>query len=165
MTETVVGRLLSVNVGLPNDIAWRGGNGPYGGLEARRFGPAHREAAQSRIGDRYRIGSALFEGGTAAGDVLPRRHPDERAQDGGPSRRAHGRPGFYFRVIEEGEVEAGRSRQLGRSARASIPKRSGRLSARSARIPRRRQPAHLLLATAERRGRRSMSGSARVENA
>ena len=24
MTETVVGRLLSVNVGLPNDIAWHG---------------------------------------------------------------------------------------------------------------------------------------------
>ena len=58
------------------------------------------------IGDRYRIGSALFE------VTQPRvtcyrlgMRLDE------PEMAAlvvkHGRPGFYFRVIEEGEVEAG----------------------------------------------------------
>ena len=58
------------------------------------------------VGDRYRIGSALFEG------TQPRvtcyrvgiRMNDPRI----PALLvSHHRPGFYFRVLEEGEVEAG----------------------------------------------------------
>ena len=58
------------------------------------------------IGDRYRIGSAVFE------VTQPRvtcYRVDIRMNE--PQMAAllvsHGRPGFYFRVIEEGEVEAG----------------------------------------------------------
>ena len=58
------------------------------------------------IGDRYRIGSALFE------VTQPRvtcyrigiRMNDPRMA---ALLVSHGRPGFYFRVLEEGEVEAG----------------------------------------------------------
>ena len=57
------------------------------------------------IGDRYRIGCAA-RGDPAARHLLPLGiRMDE------PRMAAllvmHGRPGFYFRVIEEGEVEAG----------------------------------------------------------
>jgi ferredoxin-NADP reductase/MOSC domain-containing protein YiiM len=58
------------------------------------------------IGDRYRIGSALFE-------VTQPRVTCYRIgiRMNEPQMAAllvsHGRPGFYFRVIEEGEVEAG----------------------------------------------------------
>jgi ferredoxin-NADP reductase/MOSC domain-containing protein YiiM len=58
------------------------------------------------IGDRYRIGSALFE-------VTQPRVTCYRVgiRMGEPRMAAllvaHGRPGFYFRVLEEGEVRAG----------------------------------------------------------
>ena len=58
------------------------------------------------IGDRYRIGGALFE-------VTQPRVTCYRLgiRMNEPEMAAlvvkHGRPGFYFRVLEEGEVEAG----------------------------------------------------------
>ena len=58
------------------------------------------------IGDRYRIGSALFE--VTAPRVtcyrvgIRMKEPRMAALLG-----SHGRPGFYFRVLEEGTVEAG----------------------------------------------------------
>src|SRR5271155_4344228 len=58
------------------------------------------------IGDRYRVGSALFE-------VTQPRVPCSRVgiRMNEPQMAAllvsHGRPGFYFRVLEEGEVGAG----------------------------------------------------------
>jgi ferredoxin-NADP reductase/MOSC domain-containing protein YiiM len=163
MTETVVGRLLSVNVGLPNDIAWHGetvhtavwkravsgrrivrrlnldGDGQgdligHGGEQRavlvyqidcyryweRELGRDDFDCGQFGenftveglpdagvcIGDRYRIGSALFE-------VTQPRVTCYRVGIRMNEPRmaallvAHGRPGFYFRVIEEGEVEAG----------------------------------------------------------
>ena len=45
-------------------------------------------------------------GDAAARHLLPARHPDERTADAALV-VAHHRPGFYFRVLEEGEVEAG----------------------------------------------------------
>ena len=156
-------RLLSVNVGLPRDVAWRGKmvhtaiwKTPVQGRHvARRLnidgdgqgdlaghGGEHRavfvyqidsyrywQAQLGRndfsygqfgenftvdglpdgevcIGDRYRIGSAVFE-------VTQPRVTCYRVgiRMNEPQMAAllvsHGRPGFYFRVIEEGEVEAG----------------------------------------------------------
>src|ERR1700712_421340 len=156
-------RLLSVNVGLPRDIAWQGKTvhtaawkePVQGRVMARRLnidgdgqgdlaghGGEHRAVmvyqldsyrywaqflppdvlghgqfgenltvdgladAEVCIGDRYRIGSAVFE------VTQPRvtcyrvgiRMDDPRI----PALLvSHHRPGFYFRVIEEGEVEAG----------------------------------------------------------
>lgn len=158
-----MGRLVSVNVGLPRDIAWRGekvhtaiwkqpaqgrvtvrrlnvegdGQGDLAGhggenravmvyqMEAYRYwegqlrrndfalgqfgenftvdGLADDEVS---IGDRYRIGSALFE-------VTQPRVTCYRMgiRMGEPAMAAllvaHHRPGFYFRVLEEGEVGAG----------------------------------------------------------
>ncbi len=58
------------------------------------------------IGDRYRIGSALFEVTqprvTCYRVGIRMEEPDMAAL-----LVKHGRPGFYFRVIEEGDVEAG----------------------------------------------------------
>lgn len=58
------------------------------------------------VGDRYRIGSAVFEVSqprvTCYKLGLKLDHPQMPALV-----VAHGRPGFYFRVIEEGEVGAG----------------------------------------------------------
>jgi ferredoxin-NADP reductase/MOSC domain-containing protein YiiM len=156
-------RLLSVNVGLPRDIEWRGKTvhtavwktSVQGRRVARRLnidgdgqgdlaghGGEHRavfvyqidsyrywQAQLGRsdfsygqfgenftvdglpdgevcIGDRYRIGSAVFE-------VTQPRVTCYRVgiRMNEPQMAAllvsHGRPGFYFRVIEEGEVEAG----------------------------------------------------------
>ncbi|GLS18236.1 sulfurase [Labrys miyagiensis] len=156
-------RLLSVNVGLPRDIAWQGktvhtavwktpvqgprlvrklnidgdGQGDLAGhggehravlvyqMESYRFwqnelsrndftygqfgenftveGLPDREVC---IGDRYRIGSGLFE-------VTQPRVTCYRAgiRMNEPQMAAllvaRGRPGFYLRVLEEGEVEAG----------------------------------------------------------
>src|ERR1700756_4944266 len=158
-----VPRLLSVNVGLPQDVAWRGktvhtavwktpvqgrrmvrrlnidgdGQGDLAG-----HGGEHRAVfvyqiesyqywenqlgrndfaygqfgenftvdgladAEVCIGDRYRIGGALFE-------VTQPRVTCYRVgiRMDEPEMAAllvkHGRPGFYFRVIEEGEVKAG----------------------------------------------------------
>ncbi|WP_426609850.1 MOSC domain-containing protein [Bradyrhizobium sp. McL0616] len=156
-------RLLSVNVGLPQDVAWQGKTvhtgiwkAPVKGRRmARRLnidgdgqgdlaghGGEHRAVlvyqhdsyrywqdqlsqsdfvygqfgenftvdgladAEVCIGDRYRIGGALFE-------VTQPRVTCYRAgiRMNQPDLAAllvkHGRPGFYFRVLEEGEVEAG----------------------------------------------------------
>jgi ferredoxin-NADP reductase/MOSC domain-containing protein YiiM/ferredoxin len=159
----VVGRLQSVNVGMPKDVHWRGktvftgvfkdpvtgprrvgklnvegdGQGDLGGhggeqravfvyqLDSYRYW--ERELGRNDfvmgnfgenftveglgddavcIGDRYRIGTAVFE------VTQPRvtcyrvgiRMNDPRI----PALLvSHHRPGFYFRVIEEGEVQAG----------------------------------------------------------
>jgi ferredoxin-NADP reductase/MOSC domain-containing protein YiiM len=156
-------RLLSVNVGLPRDIAWQGKtvhtgiwkapvNGPRmvrrlnidgdGQGDLAGHGGEHRAVyvyqvdsyrywqdqlgrndfaygqfgenfsvdglpdAEVCIGDRYRIGGALFE-------VTQPRVTCYRLgiRMNEPEMAAllvkHGRPGFYFRVLEEGEVEAG----------------------------------------------------------
>ena len=68
------------------------------------------------IGDRYRIGSALFE--VTQPRVTCYRLGIRMNEPQMPALVvAHHRPGFYFRVLEEGEVDAGRrDRQgLGRS--------------------------------------------------
>jgi ferredoxin-NADP reductase/MOSC domain-containing protein YiiM len=162
-TGPAIPRLLSINVGLPDDIAWHGqtvrtavwkraaagrrmarrlnldGDGQgdligHGGehravfvyqIESYRYW--QRELGRNDfafgqfgenftveglsddevcIGDRYRIGGALFE-------VTQPRVTCYRVGIRMNEPRmaallvAHGRPGFYFRVIEEGEVEAG----------------------------------------------------------
>jgi ferredoxin-NADP reductase/MOSC domain-containing protein YiiM/ferredoxin len=159
----LVGRLVSINVGLPRDVAWRGekvhtaiwkqpvpgriavrrlnvegdGQGDLAGhggenravmvyqMDAYR----HWEAQLGRsdfsfgqfgenftvdglpddevcIGDRYRIGSALLE--VTQPRVTCYRVGIRMAE---PAMAAllvsHHRPGFYFRVLEEGEVGAG----------------------------------------------------------
>ena len=58
------------------------------------------------IGDRYRIGGAALRGDPTPRHLLPRRHPHERPAHSRPARLTH-RPGFYFRVLQEGDVEAG----------------------------------------------------------
>jgi ferredoxin-NADP reductase/MOSC domain-containing protein YiiM len=162
-TAHPVGRLMSVNVGLPKDVAWQGRtvftgvfkdpvNGPrrvrrlnvdgdgqgdlagHGGEQRAvfvyqvdsyrywerelgrddfvngQFGENFTIEGLSDdevcIGDRYRIGTAVFE------VTQPRvtcyrvgiRMDDPRI----PALLvSHRRPGFYFRVLQEGEVEAG----------------------------------------------------------
>jgi ferredoxin-NADP reductase/MOSC domain-containing protein YiiM len=156
-------RLLSLNVGLPRDVAWQGrtvrtaiwkepvqgrrmarrlnidgdGQGDLAGhggehravfvyqIESYRYWQSqlgrtdftHGEFGENFtveglpddevcIGDRYRVGSALFE-------VTQPRVTCYRIgiRMNEPQMAAllvsHGRPGFYFRVREEGEVEAG----------------------------------------------------------
>jgi ferredoxin-NADP reductase/MOSC domain-containing protein YiiM len=158
-----MGRLLSVNVGLPRDIAWQGkmvhtairkvpvkgprmvrrlnvdgdGQGDLAGHGGERravfvyqmdsyrywqnqfgrndftygqfgenFTVEGLSDAEVCIGDRYRIGGALFE-------VTQPRVTCYRVgiRLNEPEMAAllvkHGRPGFYFRVLDEGEVEAG----------------------------------------------------------
>jgi MOSC domain-containing protein YiiM/ferredoxin-NADP reductase len=158
-----MGRLLSVNVGLPRDVTWQGrtvhtgiwktpvegprmvrrlnieGDGQgdltgHGGerravfvyqMDSYRYWQNHLGRndfaygqfgenftvdglpdAEVCIGDRYRIGGALFE-------VTQPRVTCYRLgiRLNEPEMAAlvvkHGRPGFYFRVLEEGEVEAG----------------------------------------------------------
>ncbi len=156
-------RLLSVNVGLPRDVAWQGrtvhtavwkapvqgrrmvrrlnidgdGQGDLAGhggehravfvyqIDSYRYWESHlgrRDLAYGQfgenftvdglsddevcIGDRYRIGSALFEVTqprvTCYRVGIRMNEPQMAAL-----LVAHGRPGFYFRVLEEGEVEAG----------------------------------------------------------
>src|SRR6202008_2956236 len=163
MKETRVARLLSVNVGLPRDVAWRektvhtaiwkdpvqgrrmvrrlnidgDGQGDLGGhggeqravfvyqIESYRYwedrlgrsdfsygqfgenftveGLSDNEVC---IGDRYRIGGALFE-------VTQPRVTCYRVGIRMDEPRmasllvSHRRPGFYFRVLEEGPVGAG----------------------------------------------------------
>jgi MOSC domain-containing protein YiiM len=158
-----MGRLLSVNVGLPRDITWQGktvhtgiwkapvqgrrmvrrlnidgdGQGDLAGHGGERravfvyqmdyyrywqnqlgrndfvygqFGENFTidglPDAEVCIGDRYRIGGALFE--VTQPRVTCYRLGIRMNQ---PEMAAlvvkHGRPGFYFRVLEEGEVEAG----------------------------------------------------------
>ena len=158
-----MGRLISLNVGLPRDIAWQGktvhtgiwktpvegprmarrlnidgdGQGDLNGhggerravfvyqMDSYRYWQNHLGRndfvygqfgenftvdglpdAEVCIGDRYRIGGALFE-------VTQPRVTCYRLgiRMNEPEMAAlvvkHGRPGFYFRVLEEGEVEAG----------------------------------------------------------
>jgi ferredoxin-NADP reductase/MOSC domain-containing protein YiiM len=158
-----MGRLLSVNVGLPRDIAWQGktihtgiwktpvagprmvrrlnidgdGQGDLAGHGGERravfvyqidsyhywqkqlgrddfvfgqfgenFTVGGLSDADVCIGDRYRIGGALFE-------VTQPRVTCYRVgiRMNEPEMAAllvkHGRPGFYFRVLDEGQVEAG----------------------------------------------------------
>ena len=158
-----MGRLLSINVGLPRDVAWRGekvhtaiwkqpvqgriavrrlnvegdGQGDLAGhggenravmvyqMEAYRywetqlgrndfsFGQFGENFTvdglpddEVCIGDRYRIGSALFE--VTQPRVTCYRVGIRMAE---PAMAAllvsHHRPGFYFRVLEEGDVGAG----------------------------------------------------------
>ncbi|HWT22793.1 MAG TPA: MOSC and FAD-binding oxidoreductase domain-containing protein [Solirubrobacteraceae bacterium] len=60
------------------------------------------------VGDRYRVGSALFE--VSAPRVTCYRVGIRMREPRMPSLLvAHRRPGFYFRVLEEGEVRAGES--------------------------------------------------------
>src|ERR1700759_5513163 len=159
----VVGRLLSVNVGMPKNVPWQGktvftgvfkdpvsgprrvgklnvegdGQGDLAGhggehravfvyqIDSYRYwekqlgrtGFIHGQFGENFtveglagdggcIGDRYRVGSALFE-------VTQPRVPCYRLgiRMNEPQMAAllvaHGRPGFYFRVLEEGEVGAG----------------------------------------------------------
>ena len=156
-------RLLSVNVGLPRDIAWRGmtvhtgvrKDAVQGRRRVRRLnldgdgqgdlaghGGEHRAVFVYQIesyrywqeqlgrtdfvygqfgenftveglpddgvyiGDRYRIGSALFE--VAAPRVTCYRVGIRMNEPRMPALlTSSGRPGFYFRVLEEGEVGAG----------------------------------------------------------
>jgi MOSC domain-containing protein YiiM/ferredoxin-NADP reductase len=158
-----MGRLLSVNVGLPRDVTWQGrtvhtgiwkapvegrrmvrrlnidgdGQGDLAGhggerravfvyqMDSYRYWQSHLgrydlicgqfgenftvdglSDTEVCIGDRYRIGGALFE-------VTQPRVTCYRLgiRMNEPEMAAlvvkHGRPGFYFRVLEEGEVEAG----------------------------------------------------------
>jgi ferredoxin-NADP reductase/MOSC domain-containing protein YiiM len=156
-------RLLSVNVGLPRDIAWRGktvhtavwkapvqgrrmvrrlnidgdGQGDLAGhggehravfvyqIDSYRYWQAQLGRSDFSygqfgenftvdglpddevcIGDHYRIGSAVFEVTqprvTCYRVGIRMNEPQMAAL-----LTSHGRPGFYFRVIEEGEVEAG----------------------------------------------------------
>lgn len=156
-------RLLSVNVGLPRDIAWQGrtvhtgiwkapvnaprrvrrlnidGDGQgdtagHGGeqravfvyqQESYRYWQQHLDRSNLIpgqfgenftvegladtnvcIGDRYRIGSALFEV-TQPRVTCYRLGIRMEEPDMAALLVKHGRPGFYFRVIEEGDVEAG----------------------------------------------------------
>ncbi|MBR1176936.1 MOSC domain-containing protein [Bradyrhizobium sp. KB893862 SZCCT0404] len=62
--------------------------------------------AEVCIGDRYRIGSALFEV-TQPRVTCYRLGIRMDEPDMAALLVRHGRPGFYFRVIEEGDVEAG----------------------------------------------------------
>ena len=155
-------RLLSINVGLPRDVAWKGqtvhtaiwkqpvqgrirarrlnlegdGQGDLAGhggehravmvyqMDAYRYWEAHLGRNdfsfgqfgenftvdglpddEVSIGDRYRIGSALFE--VTQPRVTCYRVGIRMAE---PAMAAllvsHHRPGFYFRVLEEGEVGA-----------------------------------------------------------
>ena len=156
-------RLVSVNIGLPRDITWRGktvhtgiwknptqgrvnvrrlnidGDGQgdlagHGGLnrpvmvyqmdsyrywerELGRNNFSHGQFgenftvdglpdAEVCIGDRYRIGSALFE--ISQPRVTCYRVGIRMDEPQMPAKLvAHHRPGFYFRVLEEGEVGVG----------------------------------------------------------
>jgi MOSC domain-containing protein YiiM len=156
-------RLLSVNVGLPRDVAWQGRTVHTGIWKAPVKGPrkvrrlnidgdgqgdtaghggehravfvyqddsyrywqehlgrsnlVHGEFGENFtvegladsnvcIGDRYRIGSALFEV-TQPRVTCYRLGIRMDEPDMAALLVRHGRPGFYFRVIEEGDVEAG----------------------------------------------------------
>jgi ferredoxin-NADP reductase/MOSC domain-containing protein YiiM len=158
-----MGQLLSINVGLPRDIAWKGekvhtaiwkqpvqgriavrrlnvagdGQGDLAGhggehravmvyqMEAYRYWEAQLGRKDFTfgqfgenftveglpddeicIGDRYRIGSALFE--VTQPRVTCYRVGIRMAEPAMPALLvSHHRPGFYFRVLEEGEVGAG----------------------------------------------------------
>jgi MOSC domain-containing protein YiiM/ferredoxin-NADP reductase len=158
-----MGRLLSVNVGLPRDVSWQGktvhtaiwkapvkgprmvrrlnidgdGQGDLAGHGGERravfvyqmdsyrywqnqlgrndfvygqFGENFTvdglSDAEVCIGDRYRIGTALFEV-TQPRVTCYRLGIRLNELEMAALVVKHGRPGFYFRVLDEGEVEAG----------------------------------------------------------
>lgn len=159
----MIGRLLSVNVGLPQDITWEGKTVHTGiwktpvtgprmvrrlNIDGDGQGDLHGHGGERRavfvyqidsyhywqdylrrndfsygqfgenftvegladaevcIGDRYRIGGALFE--VTQPRVTCYRLGIRMNEPEIPALVVkHGRPGFYFRVLEEGEVEAG----------------------------------------------------------
>ena len=158
-----MGRVLSVNVGLPRDISWKGRTVHTGIWKAPVSGPCkvrrlnidgdgqgdlaghggeHRAVlvyqhesyqcwqkqlgrsdlaygqfgenltvdglpdADVCIGDRYRIGSALFEV-TQPRVTCYRVGIRMNESDMAALLVKHGRPGFYLRVLEEGDVKAG----------------------------------------------------------
>lgn len=163
MGEDLAARLISVNLGLPRDIPWRGktvhtgiwknptpgrlmvrrlnidGDGQgdlsgHGGLnrsvmvyQTDSYQYWERELGRSNfsygqfgenftvdglpdaevcIGDRFRIGTALFE--ISQPRVTCYRVGIRMDEPRMPAKLvAHHRPGFYFRVLEEGEVETG----------------------------------------------------------
>ena len=168
MADAPVGRLVSVNVGMPRDVEWEGrivhtgiwkdpvdgrrmvrrlnvdGDGQgdlqgHGGVNRAVFvyqiesygywqqflgrddftygqfgenftvdGLADDEVC---IGDRYRIGSALFE--VSAPRVTCYRVGIRMSEPRMPALLvAHHRPGFYLRVLEEGDVGAGDAIEL-----------------------------------------------------
>src|SRR5216110_1604983 len=158
-----VGTLMSVNVGMPKDVPWRGKTVFTGVFKSSVTGPRRvrklnidgdgqgdvaghggeqravfvyqidsyryweRELGRDdfsygqfgenftvdgladdevRVGDRYRIGEALFE--VTQPRVTCYRVGIRMDLPAMPSLLvAHHRPGFYFRVLEEGEVQAG----------------------------------------------------------
>jgi ferredoxin-NADP reductase/MOSC domain-containing protein YiiM len=159
----VMGRLLSVNVGLPRDVTWQGrtvhtgiwktpvegprmvrrlniegdGQGDLNGhggerravlvyqMDSYQYWQNHLgrndfaygqfgenftvdglSDAQVCIGDRYRIGSALFEV-TQPRVTCYRLGIRLNVPEMAALLVKHGRPGFYLRVLDEGEVEAG----------------------------------------------------------
>ncbi len=162
------GQLLSLNVGLPRDVAWQGrvvhtavwkdpvhdrrtvrrlnidgdGQGDKGGhggpnravfvYQVDSYRHWERELGRDDfvygafgenftvdglgddevfIGDRYRIGNALFE--VSAPRVTCFRVGIRTNEPRMPSLLvAHHRPGFYFRVLEEGDVGAGDAIEL-----------------------------------------------------
>src|SRR5215831_11729816 len=161
--ERDMARLLSVNVGLPRDIAWKGrtvhtaiwknpvagrcrvsrlnlegdGQGDLAGhggeqqavfvyqIESYRYWQQHLKRTDFVhgqfsenftieglpddavcIGDRYRIGSALFEI-TAPRVTCYRVGIRMNEPRMAALLTSSGRPGFYFRVLQEGEVGAG----------------------------------------------------------
>ena len=159
----MVGKLLSVNVGMPKDVSWRGktvftgvykdpvsgprrvrrlnvdgdGQGDLGGhggeqravfvYQTDSYRYWERELGRDDfvygqfgenftvegltddevcIGDRYRIGGALFE--VSQPRVTCYRVGLRMDDPAIPALLvSHHRPGFYFRVIEEGDVQAG----------------------------------------------------------
>src|SRR3954447_6260193 len=160
--EHGMARLLSVNVGLPRDVAWQGRTVHTGIWKAQVTGPrrvrrlnidgdgqgdtaghggehravfvyqdesyrywqehpgrsnlVHGQFGENFtvegladtnvcIGDRYRIGSALFEV-TQPRVTCYRLGIRMDEPDMAALLVRHGRPGFYFRVLEEGDVEA-----------------------------------------------------------
>jgi len=171
--KEMAGQLLSVNVGLPRDIAWNGrtvhtgiwkepvrgrcrvqrlnlegdGQGDLGGhggeqravfvyqIESYRFWQEQLKRsdfvfgqfcenftieglpdAEACIGDRYKIGSALFE--ISQPRVTCYRVGIRMNEPRMPALlTSMGRPGFYFRVLKEGEVGAGDEiRKVGEAA-------------------------------------------------
>ena len=83
------------------------------------------------IGDRYRIGGALFE--VTQPRVTCFRVGIRMAEPRMPSLLvAHHRPGFYFRVLEEGEVRAGDEISRVSTGPAAAQRRRGRRAALSA---------------------------------
>ena len=77
------------------------------------------------IGDRYRIGDALFE--VTQPRVTCYRVGIRMAEPAMPSLLvAHHRPGFYLRVLEEGSVQAGDADRQGRRRARATDGRAGR---------------------------------------